>query len=108
MVADADRLVLASIDQAGLRTLNQQAVEETLRRLEEARSSAPDRRDRLAYPEAEAAALLGLAQHVLRDERRRGRIAATKVVGGRVRYTRQDLIDYLMASRREASLGRDL
>jgi len=54
---------------------------------------------RLCYSEEEAARLLGLEPHVLRDERRRGRIAASQIVGRRIRYTRQDLVDYL-ASRR--------
>jgi hypothetical protein len=53
------------------------------------------RDDRLAYSEPEAADLLGLKHHVLRDERLRGRIGHTKIVGGRIRYRREDLLAYL-------------
>lgn len=52
--------------------------------------------ERLAWPEAEAAALLGVARHVLRDLRLRGEIRSTKV-GGRVAYTRKHLTDYLLS-----------
>jgi hypothetical protein len=58
---------------------------------------------RLAYSEPEAAALLGLAPWVLRDERRRGRIAASSVVGRRIRYLRSDLERYLADRRTEAT-----
>lgn len=50
---------------------------------------------RLAFSEADAAAMLGLEEHVLRDERRRGRITASQIVGRRIRYSRADLIEYL-------------
>lgn len=55
--------------------------------------------DRLAIPEAEAARLLSLQQHQLRDERRRGRIAASRIVNRRIRYSRQDLLEYLTRNR---------
>ena len=42
--------------------------------------------DKLAFSEPEAASLLGLEQHQLRDVRRRGEIASTKIVGRRIRY----------------------
>jgi ribose 1,5-bisphosphokinase PhnN len=54
---------------------------------------------RLCYTEEEVAALLQVEPHVLRDERRRGRISASSIVGRRIRYTPADLIGYL-ASRR--------
>lgn len=54
---------------------------------------------RLCWSEAEAAAMLGLEPHQLRDERLRGRIAASSIVGRRVRYTREDLVGYLAARR---------
>jgi hypothetical protein len=50
---------------------------------------------RIAFTEAEAAEKLGLAEHVLRDERLRGKIHAAQIVKGRIRYTRQDLEAYL-------------
>jgi len=49
---------------------------------------------RLAYSEAEAATLLGVKSHVIRDARHLGKITPTKV-GGRIAYTRQELVDYL-------------
>src|SRR5262249_8701268 len=76
-----------------------QVVEQTLRVLGESR--AAQRESRLAYSEDEAAQLLGLESHVLRDERRRGRIKASSIVGRRIRYLRSDLVDYLMARRVE-------
>jgi len=57
--------------------------------------------DRLAIPEAEAARLISLEPHVLRDERLRGRIGASQVVGRRILYSRQDLLDYLAGRRFE-------
>lgn len=50
--------------------------------------------DRLAYSEAEAAELLGLARHQLRDMRLRGEICARKC-GKEYRYSRQSLLDFL-------------
>ena len=58
--------------------------------------------DRLAFDEPEAARMLSLEPHQLRDERLRGRIAASAIVGRRIRYQRQDLLDYLTARRTEA------
>ena len=58
--------------------------------------------DRLAFSEQEAARLLGLESHQLRDERLRGRIAASQIVGRRIRYRREDLIGYLARHRTEA------
>jgi hypothetical protein len=59
--------------------------------------------DRLAIPEPEAARLLSMEPHQLRDERRRGRIAASVVVGKRIRYARQDLLEYMAKRRVEAT-----
>jgi hypothetical protein len=50
--------------------------------------------DRLAYPEAEAAALLGIPRHVLRDCRLRGEIIG-RMVGKRVVYSREALVRFL-------------
>ena len=49
----------------------------------------------MAYSEEEAARLLGLNSHQLRDERRRGRTAASQFVGRQIRYLREDLISDL-------------
>lgn len=54
--------------------------------------------DRLAYPEAEAAKLLGIATHQLRDARLRGEIVSTKV-GGRIGYEKSELLAYLARGR---------
>jgi hypothetical protein len=50
--------------------------------------------NRLAFSEPEAATLLGVRQHVVRDARLRGEIESTHV-GGRIAYTRHDLLKYL-------------
>ena len=50
--------------------------------------------ERLGYSEAEAAALLGIARHVLRDARLRGEITARKV-GKQYLYSRQALVCWL-------------
>jgi hypothetical protein len=72
--------------------LVRQIVREALAQLEEARAALPDK---LAYSEAEAATLLSLAPHQLRDERLRGRIKPSLGPGRRILYTRQQLLDYL-------------
>jgi hypothetical protein len=57
---------------------------------------------RLAYSEAEAASMLGLNQHQLRDLRLDGKISHSRIVGGKIRYTLQDLMGYLNGGRVEA------
>ena len=81
-----------SIDPEILKPILEATVAETL-----ARISADELRmgDKLAFNEAEAARLIDLEPHVLRDERLRGRIKASKIVGRRIRYQRSDLLDYL-------------
>jgi hypothetical protein len=83
-----------------LRPLIAEVVREVLAALEADRARLGDR---LCYGEAEAARLLGLHVHQLRGMRLRGDISACKIVGGRVAYTRQDLLDYLAARRSEAN-----
>lgn len=58
---------------------------------------------KLAFSEPEAAALLDLEPHQLRDARRRGVIAASIITGRRVRYLRSDLTDYMARCRVEAT-----
>jgi hypothetical protein len=79
-----------------LKPLVQQVVAETLAALEADRQQLGDK---LACGEAEAARLLGLAQHQLRDERLRSRIQASVGPGRRIMYTRQDLLNYLQEHR---------
>jgi excisionase family DNA binding protein len=49
---------------------------------------------RLAYNEAEAAALLGIARHVLRDARLKGEIQGSRI-GRKVLYSRDELVAFL-------------
>lgn len=79
-----------------LEPLIRRVVEETLARLEEDRARLGDR---LAYSEAEAAALLALEPHQLRDERRRGRVTASVGPGRKILYSREDLTRYLLSRR---------
>jgi hypothetical protein len=89
--------VRISLDPDSLRPLIREVVQEVLSQLESDRAQL---NGKLCYSEEEAARLLDLEPHVLRDERRRGKIAASQIVGRRIRYTREDLIGYL-AGRRE-------
>lgn len=58
--------------------------------------------DVLAFDEPTAARMLSLEAHQLRDERLRGRITASQIVGRRIRYVRDDLLAYLARNRTEA------
>lgn len=60
---------------------------------------------KLAVPEAEAAALLALNPWQLRDLRLAGKINHSRIVGGRIRYTADDLLDYLR-HHHEAGTGK--
>ena len=83
------------------RPLLRELVTEAVAALRDSEAKIPQS-DRLCYSEGEAARLLGLELHHLRDERRRGRIGASKIVKGRIRYFRSDLMKYLMDRRIEA------
>lgn len=74
-----------------LQPLVEQVVTEVLQQREAAETKLGDR---LAYPEPEAAALLGIQPHVLRDARRRGEVEA-KLCGKRYLYPRAELLRYL-------------
>jgi hypothetical protein len=95
MPADPNHPALAlTIAPDVLRPLVEQVVAAALAQLEAAKQTvAAD--DRLCYSEAEAAQLLGVEPHVLRDERLRKNIKASSIVGRRIRYTRADLVTYL-------------
>lgn len=84
-----------------LRPIVAEIVREVMAQLDQARAALPE--DRLCFSEPEAAHLLGLNTHQLRDERLRGRITASKIVGRQTRYLREDLITYLMRSRTDAA-----
>ena len=87
-----------SFDAAELRPLVKSVVTEVLAELEQIKQF---HEGRLAYWEAEAAAMLGLKQHQLRDLRLEGKISFTRIVRGRIRYTLQDLMAYLNQGRVE-------
>lgn len=86
-------------DDDDLRPLIKTIVAETLAQLtdDEARLG-----DMLAFDEPTAARMLSLESHQLRDERLRGRITASQIVGRRIRYVREDLMAYLARHRTEA------
>ena len=79
-----------------LRPLIEEVVAETIAKLEAQRDVA---NGKLAYSEYEAAQLISLTERQLADERRRGRIKASSIVGRRIRYLRSDLITYLLSRR---------
>lgn len=88
-----------AVNPDALRDLVRAVVTETLAQVDGARAKVPDR---LCYSEQEAAQLLGLEAHQLRDERLRGRISASRIVGKRIRYLDSDLRGYLMSRRADA------
>jgi hypothetical protein len=79
-----------------LAPLIRQVVAEVVAALEQDRKLLDGK---MAYGEAEAARLVSLHPHQLRDERRRGRIAASGGPGRKILYRREDLLEYLMARR---------
>ena len=76
---------------AVVKSIVEQTVAETLNRIEADRARL---NGRLAYPEAEAAGLLGIPRHVLRDSRLRGEIDASRI-GKRVVYERDQLLKFM-------------
>jgi Helix-turn-helix domain len=78
-----DDAVQVNFEADDLRPVIEVVVEQLVDRL------VPD--DRLAVSEAEAARLLGIAPHVLRDARRRGEVTAGKI-GKTYVYLRSDLV----------------
>lgn len=78
-------------DQEDLRPLVRMVVAEALDRMEEERAKLIGR---LAFTEPDAAVLLGVKPHVLRDCRRRGELQGARV-GSKIVYTRADLLDFL-------------
>lgn len=83
------RLEPSDID--ALRPVIDAAVEATLAKINETGQRVGDQ---LAYSEANAAALLGIGRHQLRDARYRQEIAAVKV-GKSWLYTRESLLRFL-------------
>lgn len=79
-----------------LRPVVEAVVAETLATLQAADAAIGGHR--LAYLEREAAELLGVRPHTLRDARLRGEIVGTKI-GGRIAYERSELLSYLQRNR---------
>jgi hypothetical protein len=79
------------IDADDLRPLVQQVVREVLVQVREDEAKA---NGRLAYREAEAAALLGIERHRLRDARLRGELHARRC-GKVLLYPRSELLKYV-------------
>jgi hypothetical protein len=75
-----------------LRPLIRTIAAEVASELQNASAALPER---MCYSEPEAARLLGLQPHQLRDERLRGRLVGSRIVGGRIRYERAELLRYL-------------
>ena len=74
-------------------------VSATLAAIDSDRAGIPDK---IAFSEVEAARLLSLHPHQLRDERRLRRIKASVGPGRKILYSRQDLLTYLAERRWEA------
>ena len=80
-----------SFSEAELQPVIEATVKATLEQIEDDRAKLGAR---LAFSEAEAAAMLGIKTHVLRDIRLRGEIQARKV-GKSYRYSRNQLIQFM-------------
>jgi hypothetical protein len=91
------------LDQESLKPLIAEIVRIVVAELEQIKAALPD--GRLAFSEPEAAALLGLRTHQLRDERIRGRIGAAVGPGKKLLYQRQDLLTYLQSRRWGQKVG---
>jgi hypothetical protein len=89
--------VALTIGPEALRPLITEIVREVVAQLATDKATLPDK----IYTEAEAAAWLQLREHSLRDERLRGKIQASRIVGRRVRYQQADLLRYLEGRRLE-------
>jgi hypothetical protein len=80
-----------NIDAVELKAL----VREVATELERERATLDHGPEWLACNESKAADLLGVKPSVLRDERARGNLSCCFIAGGRVRYTRAQLVEYL-------------
>jgi hypothetical protein len=86
------------LDAADLIELRPLIVETARAVLDELRANEFLRGERLGFTEPEAAALLGLARHVLRDCRLRGEIVG-RHAGRKILYSRTELLRFLNAER---------
>lgn len=88
-----------TFDADDLKPLIEQIVRDTIQQLSDQQSQIGER---LAFGEHEAAKLLGLEVHVLRDVRLRGEIAFSRIANRRISYSRSDLLQYLVSHREDA------
>jgi hypothetical protein len=86
---------LDASDICDLRPLIAEAVRSTLDQFQASESKLADR---LGFTEAEAAALLGVARHVLRDARLRGEIKA-RLLGKKYVYSKTTLVAFLNSTK---------
>ena len=87
------------LDPSIIDPLIRRVVAETITQMEAERAKLGDK---LCFSEAEAARLLGLKDHQLRDARLAGKIGCSQIIGRRIRYTREDLLRYLQENRWDA------
>lgn len=73
-----------------LRPLIKQIIREVVQELNDDREQFGGK---LAYPLPEAAALLGVRQHVLRDARGRGELVG-RLIGKKIVFSREELVAY--------------
>lgn len=90
------------LDRQALSGLVSEIVREALAQVDSAKHKV---NGRLAYSEAEAADLLGLRQHQLRDLRLAGEIEGARYPNGRVFYRRETLIEFLIEAERREKTG---
>jgi hypothetical protein len=83
---------LEANDIADLQPIIAAAVRSTLEQIQADEAKLDGQR--LGYPEGEAAALLGVRSHVLRDARLRGEING-KLIGKRIVYARSELLRFI-------------
>lgn len=80
-------------DETDLRPLIKLVVAEVLEAIGADKAQGDDK---AFLSEQEAARFIGVKVHSLRDARLRGDVDAYQIVGRRIRYRKQDLIDYVM------------
>lgn len=87
--------MILRFDEESMRQFIAQVVAETVERLEEDRDRL---KKRIAFKEHEAAELLGIQRHTLRDARLRGEVEASRL-GRRIIYSRGQLLRLLERNR---------
>jgi hypothetical protein len=85
-------MVTVTLDAEALRPLIQQIVQEVMQAGATQPSALPS--DRLAFPEREAARMLGVERHVLRDARLRGELTG-RLCGKKILYSRDALLQFI-------------